>query len=140
MRKVPDMGNGRGRGWGALGWDANQGDTQEGSLDVEHIYLTIAISGAIGFDIVIANTSYAETKISSFPNIAVTLPLPSFPPVFNCSVRDWRLVVKLQVVQIISRLADLQSVIKLPNQVSSLFSTYLGLIIQHLERLNKVMT
>ena len=49
-------------------------------------------------------------------------------------------MVKLQVVQIISRLADLQSVIKLPNQVSSLFSTYIGLIIQHLERLNKVMT
>ena len=71
MRKVPDMGYGRGRGWGALGWDANQGDTQEGSLDVEHIYLTIAISGEIGFDIVIANTSYAETKISSLPNIAI---------------------------------------------------------------------
>ena len=84
MRKVPDMGYGRGRGWGALGWDANQGDTQEGSLDVEHIYLTIAISGEIGFDIVIANTSYAETKISSLPNIALTLPLPRFLPVFNC--------------------------------------------------------
>ena len=43
MRKVPDMGNGRGRGWGVARWKAYQGDPQKGSL---HTYYTNEISAA----------------------------------------------------------------------------------------------